>query len=154
MRIMIKNQLPVVIMALAIVPATANPSAANCPKTAPEARGLRAVECPAFWPDNQGSPLKAAQFSNYRDSPDPPYCDEVSKGGKTSILDVAGQTDLDCDYANGAQLSISVPGTPVECRTLFRKRPHPRQLYYRIACYFKPSGDPGKNKVTIDELQS
>jgi hypothetical protein len=33
------------------------------------------------------------------------------------------------------------------------KRPHPRQLYYRIACYFKPSGDPGKNKVTIDELQ-
>ena len=28
-----------------------------------------------------------------------------------------------------------------------------RQLHYRIACYFKPSGDPGKNKVTIDELQ-
>jgi hypothetical protein len=54
----------------------------RCPKTAPEARGLRAVECPAFWPNNQGSPLKAGQFSNYRDSPDPPYCDEVSKGGK------------------------------------------------------------------------
>jgi hypothetical protein len=26
-------------------------------------------------------------------------------------------------------------------------------LYYRIACYFKPSGDPGKDKVAIDELQ-
>lgn len=155
MRIMIKNHILVAIMALAIVPATtkANPSVANCPRTKPEARGLRAVECPAFWPINQGSPLKAAQYSNYRDSAYPPYCVEVSKAGKTSILDVAGQTDLGCDYANGAQLLISVPGVPVECRTLFRKRPHPRQLYYRIACYFKPSGDPGKDKVTTDELQ-
>lgn len=125
----------------------------RCPKTSPEARGLRAVECPAYWPVNQGSPLTAAQYSNYRDSPDPPFCVEVSKEGKTSTLDVAGLTNLGCDYANGAQLVIYVPGVPVECRTLFWKRPHPGQLYYRIACYFKPSGDPGKDKVTIDELQ-
>jgi len=86
--IMIKSHILVAIMALAIVPVTAkaNPPAANCPGTKPEARRLRAVECPAFWPLNQGSPLKAAQYSNYRDSPDPPYCVEVSKGGKTSIL--------------------------------------------------------------------
>jgi hypothetical protein len=83
-RIMIKNHILVAIMALAIVPATAkaNPSAANCPRTKPEARSLRAVECPAFWPINQGSPLKAAQYSNYPDSPDPLIALKSAKGGK------------------------------------------------------------------------
>ncbi|MGH9455535.1 MAG: hypothetical protein ACRD2O_16365 [Terriglobia bacterium] len=126
--------------------------ATSCPETTPEVRGLRAVECPAFWPASQGSPLVAAQYYDDSGNPERHSCVESSNEGKTYIRDVAGPTELWCDYTD-AQLSISVPGGPAECRALVRKQPLTGQLRYRIACYFKPSGDAGKDKVTIDEIQ-
>ena len=155
MRIMIKNYIAATIMTFSIIPmiAKGNPLATNCLKAEPEARGLRGVECPAFWPINKNSPLTAAQYFNYPDTPDPAPCVDVTKEEKTFTIAVAGPTDLGCDYANGPQLLISVPGTPVECQTRQRERPGAGQLADHITCYFKPSGDPSKDKVIINELQ-
>jgi hypothetical protein len=124
----------------------------RCPKTSPEACGLRYVECPASWPPDKGASLKSAGFWDMGFTPGAPLCG----AGKNEEIDITGlvsPSDVGCTYANGAKLLISVPGTPVECWTADRKRLNTGHFNDGLVCYFKPTGDPAKDEIKITELE-
>jgi hypothetical protein len=130
------------------------PLAARCPKTAPEARGLRPVECPASWPPEtpRGASLKSAQFWDMDWTPGAPLCG-AGKNEEIDITGLASPSDVGCTYANGARLLISIPGTPVECWTADQKRFLTGHFNDGLVCYFKPTGDRAKDEIKITELE-
>lgn len=144
-----------VAMIAAIGPSLAGsktPLTDRCPKTTPEARGLRSVECPAYWPPGKGADLKSAEFWDLDFTPGAPLCG----AGKKEEIDIAGlisPSDVGCTYANGVRLLISVPGTPVECWESDQKRFMTGHFNDGLVCYFRPTGDEGKDEIKIVELE-
>ncbi|HUI19600.1 MAG TPA: hypothetical protein VLZ74_00955 [Methylocella sp.] len=151
MRIMIIFTATILVIGASLAGNT-TPLTDRCPKTTPEARGLRPVECPASWPRGKGAGLKSAKFWDFDFSPGAPLCG-AGKKEEIDITGLMGPSDLGCTYSNGARLLISVPGTPFECWSADRRQLNTGHFNDGLVCYFKPTGDQAKDEIKITELE-